>query len=336
MIEIAILYVLICYILIKVGFLQKTIKTYIGMASVGLLILIIIFLASRYYAFIDLTKSATVYSKQIALRTPSGGDIEKVYVENNQRVKKGDLIYKYDTERYDIQMRTYQASLKAETAVLDNLRKDLERIKKLKSGGFASLSEYENNQINLFKQEEMVTKLEQSISDLQWKIDRSVVLSPVDGYLNIVYLSEGQYFPETRMVTSINIFTDKKFLQVRIPDQVYTFIKVGAFVEFYLNTHPGKIFRGRVQSISQSTGEAQGSLINMPQNVSGVIAKGSKGIGRIVIVDFIEPEGVTIPLGANGQVWIAAEKPHILGFLDLIAGIMLRAGAIEAYLGAFH
>jgi hypothetical protein len=65
------------------------------------------------------------------------------------------------------------------------------------------------------------------------------------------------------------------------------------------------------------------------------VVKNSNDIGRTLILEFDEPEGVHIPIGATGKAWVAAEKPiHILGFLDLVIGSLLRFAATEAYLKA--
>ena len=58
-------------------------------------------------------------------------------------------------------------------------------------------------------------------------------------------------------------------------------------------------------------------------------------MGRTVILEFDEPEGIFIPVGATGKAWISAEKPlHILGVLDVVIGALLRFAAAEAYLKA--
>jgi hypothetical protein len=63
--------------------------------------------------------------------------------------------------------------------------------------------------------------------------------------------------------------------------------------------------------------------------------KNSNDIGRTVILEFEEPDGVHIPIGATGNAWISAEKPiHLLGFLDLVIGSLLRFAATESYLKA--
>jgi hypothetical protein len=72
------------------------------------------------------------------------------------------------------------------------------------------------------------------------------------------------------------------------------------------------------------------------QNTSTLVVRGSKGLGRIVIIEFEEPKGVDIPVGANGQVFISARKPlHILGFVDILAAMVIRIGTIESYFKVF-
>lgn len=99
---------------------------------------------------------------------------------------------------------------------------------------------------------------------------------------------------------------------------------------------PGKIFRARVHpSITESTGEAQGSLFATPQSVAQHVVRNSMDAGRTVILEFGRPPGINIPIGATGNAWIASEKPHhILGLLDLVTGMLLRFSAAESYLKA--
>src|SRR5690606_7175441 len=152
---------------------------------------------------------------------------------------------------------------------------------------------------------DQVITAEQDMADLQWKIDKALVVAPVDGQVAVQYSSEGQYFGETRPA-AIHMFTNKKFIELRIPDQVYAYIKPKAFAEFYVDAYPGKIFRARVHSITESTGEAQGALLATPQSVTQHVVKNMNEMGRTVILEFEEPEGVHIPIGATGKAWIAA------------------------------
>lgn len=326
-------YLLICWLLIKFGIVKKTIGNFVAMGLGAVFVLFMLLTFTRYYAFIDLTASTTVKAPHIVLNSPAGGEIDKLYVTHNQKLKAGDPVYSFKTDRYEIQMAAKRAEKGRLQTQLGKLENDLKRLGKLR-GEVIPQAEYDAKVAEVETQRDLVTKAEQDMADLQWKIDKALVVAPVDGQVAVQFSSEGQYFGEQRPA-AIHMFTTKKFIELRIPDQVYEFIKPHAFSEFYVDAYPGKIFRARVHSITESTGEAQGDLFGTPQSVTQTVAKGRTDIGRTVILEFEEPEGVHIPIGSTGKAWIAAEKPiHLLGFLDLVIGSLLRFAAAEAYLKA--
>jgi multidrug resistance efflux pump len=314
-------YLLICWLLVKYGYVRKTAGNFVAMGLGAVFILFVLLTATRFLAFIDLTGSTTIKAPHIVLNTPAGGEIEKIYVTHNQEVKKGDPVYRFSTELYDIQMAAKKAEKTRLETQLGKLEQDLKRLAKLR-GDIVPQAEYDAKVAEVDAQRDLVTKAAQDIADLQWKIDRALVRAPTDGWVAVQYSSEGQYFGEIRPA-AIHMFTKKKFIELRIPDQVYEYIKVHAFAEFYVDAYPGKIFRARVHSITESTGEAQGQLVGMPQMVSQHVARNMTDIGRTVVLEFDEPPGVNIPIGSTGKAWITAEKPaHILGFLDVVTGML--------------
>jgi multidrug resistance efflux pump len=326
-------YLLICWLLVKYGIVKKTAGNFVAMGLGAVFVLFLLLTFTRFYAFIDLTATTTVKAPHIVLNTPAGGEIEKIYVTHNQKLKAGDPVYRFKTDRYEIQMAAKKAEKQRLQTQLNKLEADLRRLAKLR-GEVVPQAEYDAKVAEVETQRDLVIKAEQDIADLQWKVDKALVVAPVDGQVAVQYSSEGQYFGETRPA-AIHMFTNKKFIELRMPDQVYEYIKPKAFSEFYVDAYPGRIFRARVHSITESTGEAQGSLFGTPQSVTQHVVRNSNEIGRTLILEFEEPDGVHIPVGATGKAWVAAEKPaHILGFLDLVIGMLLRFASAEAYLKA--
>ena len=326
-------YLLICWLLIKFGIVKKTPGNFVAMGLGAVFVLFILLTFTRFYAFIDLTASTTVKAPHIALNSPAGGEVDKLYVTHNQKLKAGDPIYSYKTDRYEIQMAAKKAEKARLQTQLGKLENDLKRLGKLR-GEIVPQSEYDAKVAEVETQRDMVTKAEQDMADLQWKIDKALVVAPVDGQVAVQFSSAGQYFDEFRPAF-IHMFTTKKFIELRMPDQVYEYIKPHDFAEFYVDAYQGKIFRARVHSITESTGEAQGMLFGTPQSVTQHVLQNQNEIGRTLILEFEEPEGVHIPIGATGKAWVAAEKPiHLLGFLDVVIGALLRFAAAEAYLKA--
>jgi len=326
-------YLLICWLLVKFGVVKKTPGNFVAMGLGAVFVLFMLLTFTRYYAFLDLTASTTIKAPHIVLNTPAGGEIDKIYVTHNQKLKAGDPVYSFKTDRYAIQMAAKKAERDRLKTQLGKLENDLKRLGKLR-GEVVPQAEYDAKVAEVESQRDLVIKAEQDMADLQWKIDKALVVAPVDGQVAVQYSSEGQYFGEIRPA-AIHMFTTKKFIELRMPDQVYEYIKPHAFAEFFVDAYPGKIFRARVHSITESTGEAQGDLFGTPQSVTQHVKKNSNEIGRTLILEFEEPEGVHIPIGATGKAWVAAEKPiHLLGFLDLVIGSLLRFAAAEAYLKA--
>lgn len=325
-------YILVCWLLIKFGYVKKSVGNFIAMGLGAVFILFMLLTFTRYYAFLDLTGSTTVKAPHIVLNTPAGGEIDKIFVTHNQKLKAGDPVYSFKTDRYAIQMAAKKAEKTRMQTQLTKLEADLKRMVPLR-GDVVPQAEYDAKVAEVETQRDQVTKAEQDIADLQWKIDRAVVVAPVDGQVAVQYSSDGQYFSETRP-SAIHMYnTSKKFIEVRIPDQSYAFIKPHAFAEFYVNAYPGQIFRARVHSVTNSTGESQGSLFGVQQNTGSFVNLNNDAMGRTVVIEFDEPPGIEIPIGATGKVWISAEKPyHIMTFLDVVTGMLLRFGAAEAYL----
>ncbi|MNQ80990.1 multidrug resistance protein MdtN [compost metagenome] len=327
-------YILICWLLLKFGIVRRTLGNYVAMGCGAIFLLLIVLTFTRYLAFIDMTATTTIKAPHIVLNSPAGGEIDRIYVTHNQRVKAGDPIYSFKTDRYEIQMAAKRAEKNRLGIQLNKIEVDRKRLENLR-GEVVPQSEFDAKRAELDTQRDLVIKAEQDMADLQWKIDKAIVLAPVDGQVNVQFSSEGQYFDEIRPA-AISMFTNKKFIELRIPDQVYEYIKPKAFAEFYVDAYPGKIFRARVHSITESTGEAQGALLPTPQSVTQHIVKNKNDAGRTVILEFEDPEGVHLPIGATGKAWIAAEKPaKVLGFLDVVAGMLLRFGAAESYFKAF-
>ena len=91
--EMMIPYILIVWSLFATGALKKTIKNYTWAAIGGVLILAVLAVISRLWAPVDLTNSTTVKAPHAVMSPVFGQQIDKIMVDHNQHVKKGDVLY---------------------------------------------------------------------------------------------------------------------------------------------------------------------------------------------------------------------------------------------------
>ncbi|AJR06382.1 HlyD family secretion protein [Photobacterium gaetbulicola] len=168
---------------------------------------------------------------------------------------------------------------------------------------------------------DVANKLE-DVAQAQWNLDNTRVYAPADGYLTNFIMREGQY---VGVMPRIQMYTDEKYVLMRVNHQAIRNVKVGQQAEFASPVYPGKVFSAEVEGIIEATGEAQGSLLARDDNVRQMTGKNALNKHHFVRLKLTEPGDYDIPVGSVGLAWISAEKPiDFLAFLDVIRGIIIR------------
>lgn len=310
--------------------------------SFGAFLATSLFTASRFWAPVDLTDSSTIKAPLAVLSPLVGQKIDQVYVKHNQQVKKGEMVYSLVGTDVDEQIKSLKANLTAidhQTVAInktiDNDRKNLERLQHLDE--YASQQEMDtlktqiqNSLADIEAKQAEKAAINAQIKEADYNNSLNQIVAPFDGVIGIVNISKG-----SRMGNMHIYDTSKKFIEMRVSDQAYGFIKKGQFAEFYVTEYLGHVFRGRVHGITSGTGESTISPRQGTQNVNQHVAQNMGTHGRTVLIEFEEPKGMNIPIGAKGSAWISADKPHpILGFMDIIGGATVRLKSLKAYLSA--
>ena len=340
--EIMLPYILICIVLVKADVVQWTLRNASIMVGTGLFLAFMLFTAHRFWSPADLTDSTTVKAPHAVLSPLIGQEVEHVYVAHNQHVKEGDLIYTLkDVDTYS-QIRGLEAERTAAEAEIlafhhqiENDEKQLERLTRLSDFAHEQdrddiRTRIDSNFAKIASANAKIQSIEAQIATANWQNERREIRAPFDGQISIANITAG-----TRVGNMHLYDTSKKFVEMRIADQSYRGIRKGQFAEFYVDAYPGEIFRGRIHSVTTGTGEARVSVMNGSQHVRQHVGNNMGTHGRTVIIEFIEPEGYNVPIGATGSGWVSAEKPHpMLGFMDIIGGATVRLKSYKAYLSA--
>ncbi|MBW3695174.1 biotin/lipoyl-binding protein [Vibrio sp. T187] len=340
--EIMVPYLLLVWLLFKFGLLRRTPRNYFATTLVGVLLMAGLFFAHRFYSPADLTNSTTIKAPHAILSPAFGQQIKTIHVEHNQKVNKGEILYTLKDDNIRSALIEVDASIDESTKAISakkieyrQAQRDLERNLGLKKHATQRDLEQSSDLVEVLQAdiEILETRLIGLVArrdNLQFERERLTVRAPFNGMITHVFIANGS------RVGALHLWDiEKKFIETRIPDQAYKNIRKGQFSEFYVDAFPGEIFRARVHSVVEATGEAQGGLMPVEQRVSAHIAMGSAPIGRTVILEMDEKTMALMPIGATGSAWISAEKPHpLLGFLDIIGGAGVRLTSIKSYLKA--
>ncbi len=321
-------YILIMWILVKLGVIKWTLRNATYIVGLGFFISFMLFTAHRFWSPADLTDSSTVKAPHAILSPLIGEQIKEVFVTHNQHLKKGELIYTLvDTESSAV-IEGVKSDIKKKEELIAQSDRDINR--SIEAPGVFPERTIETIKSDRRAAVAAKSKLDADLAKALFDQSRKEIRAPFDGQMSITNIAEGS------RIGNMHIYhTSKKFVEMRIPDQSYRYIEKGQFAEFFVNAYPGEIFRGRVHSITAGTGEAQISVRGGDQQVRQHVGSNTSAHGRTVIIEFIEPEGYNVPIGATGSAWISAKKPlQILGFMDIIGAATVRLKAYKAYLNA--
>ncbi|GAM62568.1 multidrug resistance efflux pump [Vibrio ishigakensis] len=108
-------YIFICWLLIKTKLVKPTKVNYGIMIFIGVAMNVAVYFAHRHYSPVDLTNSAVVRA-QSAILSPATDSVETYFIDHNQKVKKGQILYTLVDNNEENQL----ADLEAQLAMTDN------------------------------------------------------------------------------------------------------------------------------------------------------------------------------------------------------------------------
>ncbi|WP_028771881.1 HlyD family secretion protein [Shewanella waksmanii] len=162
----------------------------------------------------------------------------------------------------------------------------------------------------------------ENVAQAQWNLDHTKVFAPTDGFVTNFIMREGQLIG---LVPRLQMYTNEKYVLMRVNHQAIRNVKVGQLAEYTSAVFPGKIFSAEVEGIVEATGESQGRLLALDDNVRQTTVRNVNNKHHFVRLKLHDAPGYDIPVGSVGLAWVSGEKPiAFLSFLDVIRGIVIR------------
>src|SRR6478609_8450202 len=84
-----------------------------------------------YYLNAPWTRDGRVRADVVAVAPDVSGLVTEVLIDDNQVVKRGDVLFRVDPERYKIALKQAEAAVEGKKAAADQLRADFERYARL-------------------------------------------------------------------------------------------------------------------------------------------------------------------------------------------------------------
>ncbi len=271
--------------------------------------LIIIILSIVFYGYVhesqkwESTDDAYVETLPVRIAPKVSGQIIKVYVTDNQKIKKGDLVAEIDSvdyqaklaevsARYDstlLKQKNAKAVHSAAESQIALAKKNLERYTALYQAGSVSKLDYDKAKLDYDNSKSSLTQAQQNllsstkgnVADADLKqlaalkqqaklsLNYTKIYAPQSGTVTNKNIAEGAY-----VTTGQSLFTivpDDVWVVANFKENQLQNMHVGQFVEIKVDTYPNRPFKGKIDSIQQLSGSK--SSLFPPENAVGSFVK---------------------------------------------------------------
>jgi HlyD family secretion protein len=221
---------------------------------------------------LNITVSASGYLEpleKVEVGTEVSGTIEKVLVDYNDPVKKGELLAQIDMTKYRSTVDKAGAALSSAKATLENAKAELfrteatvKRDKTLRAstkGALPSQNDWDTDyaaylaaKAQIDNAQAQVEQAKHSLVSAQYDLQRTSIYSPIEGIILDRAVDPGQTVAasfQTPVLFTIAKDLRKMELQVSIDEADIAKVKAGQYATFTVDAYPDAVFKGSIRMV---------------------------------------------------------------------------------------
>lgn len=252
----------------------------------------------------------------VEVGTQVSGIIDKLYVDFNDQVRKGQLLAVLDTVLLKTALMDAQANLEKAKAMLEQAQADYNRNLPLFEKGLISEAEFLPIKIQLKTQRANLTSAQAAFERAQRNLKYAFIHSPINGTVIQRNVEEGQTVAASFQAPVLFIIAEdlsKMEIHAQVDESDIGMIKTGQRVTFTVQAYPNKTFHGTVRQIRLQ-----------PTTIQNVV-------NYTVVIDAANHENLLLP-GMTATVdFIVGERKDVL----LVPNAALRFQPPEQMMQAF-
>ena len=188
----------------------------------------------------------------VTVGTQVSGIVNKLYVDYNSQVKKGEVIAELDKTNLLSELNTAKANLASAQSSLNYQAANMERYKTLYKKGLVSADEYENALLTYRQAKEQVASSKENVQRAQTNLGYATITSPIDGTVISKSVEEGQTVAASFNTPELfTIAKDLTNMQVvaNVDEADIGGVKEGNRVTFTVDAYPDDTFEGTVKQV---------------------------------------------------------------------------------------
>ena len=254
-----------------------------------------------YYMESPWTRDGRVRADVVQVAPDVSGFVTDVLVKDNQKVRRGDVLFRIDRARFALALQQADAALAGHHATLDQANSDLKRYNSLTTD---AVSQQKQEQV-LATQLQAKAAYDQAIADravAQLNFDRSEVHASVNGTITNMDLRPGTYLTAGKGVMAL-VDTDTLHVEGYFEETKLARIHVGDKVQVHLMGDPVRL-TGHVESIAagiEDRDRAEGANLLANVNPTFSWVRLAQRVPVRIVLDQL-PDGVALVAGRSATV----------------------------------
>ena len=201
----------------------------------------------------SITATGTIEAvTSVTVGTQVSGIVNKLYVDYNSVVKKGQVIAELDKTNLISELNTAKANLASTESNLSYQSANMKRYQTLYKKALVSADEYENALLTYRQAKEQVVSSRENVQKAQTNLGYATITSPIDGTVISKSVEEGQTVAASFNTPELfTIAKDLKNMQViaNVDEADIGGVAVGNRVNFTVDAYPDDTFEGVVKQV---------------------------------------------------------------------------------------
>lgn len=191
---------------------------------------------------------------EVEVGTQVSGIIDKIYVDYNSEVKRGQVIAELDKTNLLSKLASAQSNLSNAQSDLAFQKANYNRFKTLYEKGLVSANDYENAKLSYDKAVQTVKVQQQAVQEAQTNLGYATITAPINGVVLAKKVEEGQTVASSMTTPTLFIIaqdlTDMRVI-ADIDEADIGGVKEGQRVSFTVDAFPDDTFEGTVTQVRQ-------------------------------------------------------------------------------------
>ena len=254
------------------------------------------------------TRDGRIRAEVVGIAPDVSGLVQEVLVRDNQTVRRGEVLFRIDPDRFALALQQAEAVLSSRHASLQQAQRDQQRYTRL-----------DQSAVSIQRQEQAVTDAQ--VAEAAWRqatverdiarlnLERSAVKAPVNGFVTNLELRPGDYLSAGRaalaLVDSDSFHVAGYFEETKLPR-----IRPGDRAAIRVMGEAG-VIEGHVESVAAGiTDRERGASENLLANVNPTFSwvRLAQRVPVRIAIDRV-PEGLRLLSGRTATVTVLPGEP---------------------------